>query len=98
MRYRRMGSVSQVRPRLVLTDPNRAGTSQRQLTRWFYPDDSKPSLTYRSDRRRWRRDADHAYLRSVGRGQEFVLDLAYYPEAVGWLSDLVNSLGSTTRC
>ena len=83
--------------RLVLTDPNGTGISQWRLPRWFYPDDNKPPSTYHSNRRRWRRDADHAYLRSVGRGQEFVLDLAHYPEAVGWLSDLVSSFGSTTR-
>ena len=54
-------------------------------------------MTYHPDRRRWRHDADHAYLRTVGRGQEFVLDLAHYPEATEWLSDLVSSLGSDTR-
>ena len=84
--------------RLVLTNPNGAGVSNWRLPRWFYPDGNKPPLTYHPDRKRWRRDANHAYLRSVGRGQEFVLDLAHYPEAVGWLSDLVSSLGSNTRC
>ena len=83
--------------RLVLTDPNGAGVSNWRLPRWFYPDGNKPSLTHHPDRKRWRRDADHAYLRSVGRGQEFVLDLAHYPEAVGWFSDLVSSLGSDRR-
>ena len=83
---------------LVLTDPNGAGVSQWRLPRWFYPDGNKPPLTYHGNvQKRWWRDADHAYLRSVGRGQEFVLDLAHHPEAVGWLSDLVNSLDSTTR-
>ena len=91
------GTFPRFDQRLVLTDPNGTGVSQWRLPRWFYPDGSKPPLTYHPDRRRWRRDADHAYLRSVGRGQEFVLDLAHYPEAVDWLSDLVNSLGSTTR-
>ena len=52
-------------------------------------DGGKPPLTYHPDLGRWRRDANHAYLRSVGRGQEFVLDLAHYPEAVEWLTDLV---------
>ena len=84
--------------RLVLTDPNGAGVSNWRLPRWLYPDGNKPPLTYHPDRKRWRRDANHAYLQSVGRGQEFVLDLAHYPEAVEWLSDLVGSLGSTTRC
>ena len=55
--------------RLVLTDPNGRGVSQWRLPRWFYPDGNKPPLTYHPDRRRWRRDADHAYLRSVGRGR-----------------------------
>ncbi len=83
--------------RLVLTDPDGTGVSNWRLPRWFYPDGNKPPLTYHPDRRRWRRDADHSYLRSVGRGQEFVLDLAHYPDAVAWLSNLVNSLGSDTR-
>ena len=81
--------------RLVLTDPNGAGVSNWRLQRWFYPDGNKPPLTYHGRiHERWRRDANHAYLRSVGRGQEFVLDLAHYPEAVEWLSDLVSSLDS----
>lgn len=84
--------------RLVLTDPNGAGVSQWRLPRWFYPEGNKPPLTYHGNvPERWRHDADYAYLRSVGRGQEFVLDLDHYPEAVGWLADLVSSLGSTTR-
>ena len=80
--------------RLILTDPNGAGVSSWRLPRWFYPDGNKPPLTYHPDRKRWRRDPNHAYLRSVGRGQEFVLDLAHYPEAVDWLSSLVSDLGS----
>ena len=52
-------------------------------------DGGKPPLTYHPDLGRWRTDANHAYLRSVGRGQEYVLDLAHYPEAVEWLTDLV---------
>ena len=83
--------------RLVLTNPNGGGVSNWRLPRWFYPDGDKPPLTYHPDRKRWRRDANHAYLQSVGRGQEFVLDLVHYPEAVEWLSDLVRNLGSHTR-
>ena len=83
--------------RLALTDPNGAGVSNWRLPRWFYPDGSKPPLTYHPDPRRWRRDANNAYLRSVGRGQEFVLDLPHYPEATDWLLDLVTRLGSEDR-
>ena len=31
---------------------------------------------------------DHTLLRSVGRGQEFVLDIEHYREAVAWLGEL----------
>ena len=83
--------------RLVLTNPDGAGVSDWRLPRWFYPDDNKPPLTYHPDRKRWRHDTNYAYLQSVGRGQEFVLDLAYYPKAMDWLSDLVSNLSSDTR-
>ena len=82
---------------LILTDPNGRGISQWRLPRWFYPDDQQPPLTYHPDLRHWQHDANHAYLRSVGREQEFVLNLAHYPEEVGWLTDLVGKLGSATR-
>ena len=82
---------------LVLTDLHGTGVSNWRLPQWFYPDGDKPPLTYHPDPKRWRRDADHAYLRTVGRGQEFVLDLAQYPEAVGWLSDLLSNFGPITR-
>ena len=91
------GAFRRLDRRLVLTDPNGSGVSNRRLPRWFHPEGNKPPLTYHPDRRRWRRDADHAYLRTVGRGQEFVLEVSHYPEAVEWLSDLVSSLGYDTR-
>lgn len=83
--------------RLALTDPHSAGVSNWPLPRWFYPDGNKPPLTYHPDRKRWRRDAEHSYLRSVGRGQEFILDLSHYPEAVRWWSNHVAYLGSDPR-
>jgi hypothetical protein len=33
-------------------------------------------------------DGDSVYLRTVGRGQEFVLDCDHYPESEGWLAGL----------
>ena len=79
--------------RLTLTDPNGAGVSDWCLPRWFYPDAGKSPLTYHTKRENWRHDRNHAYIRSVGRGQEFVLDLAGYPEAIDWLSGLITDLG-----
>ncbi len=51
-------------------------------------------LSYHPDPNRWERDDEHAYLKSVGRGQEFVLDLGEYPEATHWLAGLVDDLGA----
>ena len=78
--------------RLLLTEPDRL-VSQWRLPRWFYPDGKKTSLTYHGDRARWKHDDKYSYLQSVGRGQEFVLDLQQYPEALGWISGLVRDFG-----
>ena len=42
---------------------------------------------------RWDQDGDWAYLQSVARGQEFVLHLDDYPEALGWVSGLIRDFG-----
>lgn len=79
--------------RLALTAPNEQVTHWR-LPRWFHPNGGRPPLTYHGDRGRWRLDDNCAYLRSVGRGQEFILDLEHYPEALAWLSRLIRDLGA----
>ena len=78
--------------RLVLTMPG-GSVSQWRLPRWFYPDGNKTPLTHHRKGPRWKHNAEYVYLQSVGRGQEFVLDLQQYPEALGWLSGLVHDLG-----
>ena len=87
------GLFPKIDRRLVLTDPNGSGVSNWRLPRWFYPDAGKAPLTYHRQRAQWRRDRNHAYIRSAGRGQEFVLTLAGYPEATDWLSGLIADLG-----
>ena len=89
--------------RLLLTDPGQSA-SRWKLPYWFYPDGGKPALTYHDPKRtksnRWTRrrgDGEHVYLHSVGRGQEFVLNLDEYPkdesrEAVDWVRDLIRDL------
>ena len=39
--------------------------------------------------RRWERSGASAKLASVSRGQEFVLDCDDYPEAPGWLRQIL---------
>lgn len=39
---------------------------------------------------RWLKRENNTLLKTVGRGQEFVLDCNNYPEAYKWIGDLIN--------
>jgi hypothetical protein len=85
------GVFERVSPLLTLTA--KAGSrSLWRLPRWFYPVPGRPPLSYHSDAARWKRDLAGCSLRSVGRGQEFVLDCDHYPEAFAWLRDLFGQI------
>lgn len=75
----------------ILTDPAARSPSFWRLPRWFFPDNGQPPLSYHAKPERWSRDARHCFLRSAARGQEFVLNTQYYPDAIRWLKGLVNS-------
>ena len=62
-----------------------------ELPSWFFPKNEHFPLTYHGDRDRWKREEDKVNLRTVGRGQEFVMDTTIYPEAITWFHDLVDS-------
>ena len=79
--------------RLALSKPG-GSASQWRLPRWFYPEPPRSCLTYHP-RRLWTRDDQYAYVQRRGPGQEFVLDLRQYPEALKWFSELVHDLGTT---
>ncbi len=76
------------RDELRLTQPG-ATRSHWQLPRWMHPQDRHTSLSYHADIKRWQRTDKFALLRSAARGQEFVLDLADYPEGVKWVRSLL---------
>jgi hypothetical protein len=82
------GIFEQLRPELILsqTDPY-IGCSIWKLPRWFAPE-GRPTLSYHSKATRWTSLGDTVRLQSVGRGQEFVLDVEQYPEARGWLRSI----------
>lgn len=75
-------------PRLRLTAPDSNRRSLWHLPAWFYPDGHKPPLSYHGRGDRWQRVDGFAQLQTVGRGQEFVLDCAAYPEVMDWLQTL----------
>lgn len=67
-----------------------------RLPRWMYPFPGRAPLTYHGNRRKWRKSGKWAFLQTVGRGQEFILDLESqgqverYPvdKAYKWLAEL----------
>lgn len=58
-----------------------------QLPGWFYPRNGHFPLTYHSSPARWKREGENVILKTVGRGQEFVMDTNVYPESVTWFLD-----------
>lgn len=68
---------------------DQASRSVWTLPGWFHPGPGRPPLTYHARPERWSRAAGECRLRSVAKGQEFVLDLAGRPEARAWVSGLV---------
>ena len=60
-----------------------------RLPEWFMPNSDRPPLSYHPVGPRWSQDAHGVVLRSAAKGQEFVLDADYYPEAESWLPNLL---------
>lgn len=74
---------------LVLTDPDVGSLTRWRLPGAFFPDAGKPPLSYHGDPGRWQRGDGFCTVQSVPRGQEFVLDTAWYPGVTDWLSDML---------
>lgn len=75
--------------RLVLSDPEGRSPTQWRLPAGFFPGEGRAPLSYHARADRWRLDSPWCYLNCAARGQEFVLDLAVYPELETWLADLL---------
>ena len=82
------GVFKHVLPELILTRPQHSRTHW-QLPPWFHPRGRASHLSYHADPGRWQQREDAVWLRSVSRGQEFVLDGDHYPEALGWAAGLL---------
>lgn len=59
------------------------------VPKWLEPIEGRPALTYHGKVNRWIRDGDKLNLATVAKGQEFVLDTSYYPEALPWATQLI---------
>jgi hypothetical protein len=83
------GTFDRFAPDRCLTAREAPGSSLWSLPRSFFPYDRLP-LSFHRKPHMWSLESDRALLRTVGRGQEFVLDLDHYPEVARWLSDLLH--------
>lgn len=83
------GTFPQIMPDLQLTRPGSKLVSCWLLPKWIHPCGRRSVLTYHRNPSRWGTTLGGTILSTVGRGQEFVLDCSDYPEALNWLTDLV---------
>ncbi len=72
---------------LQLTAPTGTRTVWR-LPGWMHPEGRESALSYHGNPKLWRRDDHHTILRSMAKGQEFVLNTEHYPEAIEWVAGL----------
>lgn len=71
----------------LLTNATDRRRSFWRLPEWFYSGIDKPIFSYHRNPNRWKRlDHNHWELRSVVRGQEFVMSLEGTREEASWLS------------
>ncbi len=84
------GVFREYRDSLSLTNQG-SSRSHWRLPLWMHPQGKESTLSYHSDATRWKRGDDHVLLRSAARGQEFVLALEHYPEALQWLRELLTA-------
>ena len=77
---------------LQLTKRGSPKRSLWSIPEWMLPPSSDKALSYHPDMNRWTRDNEgNPQLQTTGRGQEFVLDARYYPEATSWVASLFRS-------
>jgi hypothetical protein len=83
------GAFRRFSPAAQLTAAESPWRSLWRLPAWFEPNVDRPPLSYHSDPARWKRDGHDVLIESVRRGQEFVLDSEFYPEAPKWAASLI---------
>ncbi|WP_092138065.1 hypothetical protein [Cupriavidus sp. YR651] len=98
-KYRGGGLFKRYVPSLQLTADGHT-RSRWKLPAWFMPVDGRSPLSYHREKSRWTADHVSVLLQTVGKGQEFVLDCACYPESAEWLAKLfrdVHEVGTSQR-
>jgi hypothetical protein len=83
------GTFRSVVDDLTLTRKGETRRSLWSLPKWFFRSERESALSYHSNPVRWTPHESHVDLQSVGRGQEFVLDIQDDSEAIYWVNDLI---------
>ena len=86
------GVFTRLKPSLVLSGEQQDSTASIwELPAWFYPRKGIFPLSYHQRNERWMRSGTKTLLKSATRGQEFILNTAHFPEAIGWVKALLHS-------
>jgi hypothetical protein len=83
------GTFSRFSEGLRLTKQG-ATRSVWSLPEWFRPTDDKEALSYHGNLSRWQLDGATVTLKTVPKGQEFVLDSQQYSQAEPWLYNIIH--------
>lgn len=81
------GTFSKFSRKLQLT-ADESRLSVWKLPLWMFPSNGISKLSYHRDLERWQKRKGYALLQTVSKGQEFVYDCSYSPEAMQWISSL----------
>jgi hypothetical protein len=84
------GRLATLTRETTLTASGQQKKSVWSLPDWFGPDSGR-SLSYHVDRNRWMETPSGLALKTVGRGQEFVIDIGDDKRALDWVSALISS-------
>lgn len=84
------GAFQRWTPALQLTEPGRS-RSQWLLPSWMAPAEDMPAMSLHGSPSRWTAAGDHVRLQTVGKGQEFVLNVGQNATSHAWLRHLIES-------
>ena len=77
-------------PLLQLTSPGKS-RSVWSLPGWFHPGEGRTPMSYHASEDRWVREGNRTLLKSVAKGQEFVINGSEYPEMASWASAIIRA-------
>jgi len=74
---------------LQLTEPGSTSLCNWRMPEWCFPKNGKVPLSYHPRLADWMMGEGYARLKAASRGQEFVMDCEEYPQANGWIENII---------